>query len=159
MKRFPHSVCLALVVLALLGISRPVLAEERPFQLQRGTINPSLFPSIFGTDARVSIFGEITGLGRTSGGSGVLDFFYHGDAFDAIGTIGFTAANGDRLYATFVGSGILDLNGYIGALEGTLTFVGGTGRFADASGSADLIFLNDPLTGEHLSSIEGSIDY
>ena len=62
MKRLPHSVCLALAVLALLGISRPVLAEERPFQLQRGHINPSVVEDTF---ASVQVFGEITHLGKT----------------------------------------------------------------------------------------------
>ena len=152
MKRFPHSVCLALVVLALLALGRPALAEERSFQLQRGQISPSLF-SKSDTFASVQVFGEITHLGLTRGG-GLVVLDSHGDAFGAIGTIGFTAANGDRLYATFVGSGILDFDGNIGALEGTLTFVGGTGRFADASGSADLMFLSG--VG---SSIEGTIDY
>src|SRR5947207_11905969 len=107
MKRLPYSVCLALVVLALLAVSRPALAEERPFQLQRGQIDPSLYSDT----ASVFVFGEITHLGLTRGG-GFLVGDFHGDAFDVIGTIGFVAANGDRLYATFVGSGILDLSGY-----------------------------------------------
>ena len=152
MKRFPHSVCLALVVLALLGISRPVLAEERPFQLQRGHISASVYEDTF---ASVHVFGEITHLGLTRGGGDVLVLSPTGlDTFDVIGTIVFIAANGDRLYASFVGSGFLDDFLRIAGLEGTLTFVGGTGRFADASGSADLMFLSG--VG---SSIEGTIDY
>ena len=158
MKRHVAFLSLPLVALALLvALGRPALAEESPFQLQRGQIYPSR-DTTSDTLASVQVFGEITHLGRTRGG-GLVVLDYHGDAFDAIGTIVFTAANGDRLYATFVGSGILDFYGNIGALEGTLTFVGGTGRFADASGSADLIFLHDPLTGAHFRSIEGTIDY
>ena len=154
MKRYSYSVCLAFVVLALLGLSRPVLAEERPFQLQRGQIYPSLF-SNSDTLALVQIFGEITQLGQTGGG-GLVSFIDVGvdGAFHARGIIGFVAANGDRLYATFVGSGFLDFYfEWIDGLEGTLTFVGGTGRFADASGSADLVYLRGR------SSIEGAIDY
>ena len=151
MKRFPHSVCLALAVLALLALGRSAPAEERPFQLQRGHINPSVVEDTF---ASVDVFGEITHLGRTQGGGLVVLSPTGTYTFDVIGTIVFIAANGDRLYATFVGSGFLDDFLRIAGLEGTLTFVGGTGRFADASGSADLMFLSG--VG---SSIEGTIDY
>ena len=49
--------------------------------------------------------------------------------------------------------------GYNKKMEGTLTFVGGTGRFADASGSAALAYLTDPFTGQGVFSIDGTIDY
>jgi len=44
-----------------------------------------------------------------------------------------TAANGDQLFETFSGT----LSGLAGAGTATMTYVGGTGRFADASGTAD----------------------
>src|SRR5438105_9980330 len=69
MKRFPHSVCLALVVLALLALGRPALAEERSFQLQRGHISASVYEDAF---ASVHVFGEITHLGLTRGGGDLL---------------------------------------------------------------------------------------
>jgi len=47
------------------------------------------------------------------------------------GTIDFRAANGDHLYVTFVGQFVSPTNAV-----GTYTFVGGTGRFAGATGSA-----------------------
>ena len=157
MKRFPHSVCLALAVLTLPGISRPVLAEERPFQLQKGGVFVR-FDSYSGAD--VFAFGEITHLGKTyvSGRVGVNPT--GPDTFDAFGSVVFIAANGDRLYATVEGAGGISMfTGDVSSADFTLTFVGGTGRFADASGSADLIFLYDPLSGAYFRSIEGTIDY
>ncbi len=46
----------------------------------------------------------------------------------------YTAANGDELHATLRG----ELDTLTGAIAVTVTYVGGTGRFATASGSAAL---------------------
>jgi hypothetical protein len=50
----------------------------------------------------------------------------------------YKAANGDLLYATFVGSGEVDLATGNVAFDGIETFSAGTGRFANANGSATL---------------------
>ena len=47
--------------------------------------------------------------------------------------ITYTAANGDQLYVSFVGSGFAE--GGVGFFSGTETVTGGSGRFAGASGS------------------------
>ena len=47
--------------------------------------------------------------------------------------ITYTAANGDQLYVSFVGSGFAA--GGVGFFSGTETVTGGTGRFEGASGS------------------------
>jgi polyvinyl alcohol dehydrogenase (cytochrome) len=54
--------------------------------------------------------------------------------FTISGTTVYEAANGDRLYASLTGT----LNVQTGVGSGTDTWVGGTGRFADAHGTADL---------------------
>lgn len=46
----------------------------------------------------------------------------------------YTAANGDCLYTTFTG----ELNGVTGAITATATYVGGTGRFTNATGTSRL---------------------
>ena len=46
----------------------------------------------------------------------------------------YTAANGDQLYAVINGQ----LNGVTGAITATVTYAGGTGRFANAIGSSTL---------------------
>jgi len=66
----------------------------------------------------------------------------------------YTAANGDQLYAVFTGQ----LDGLTGAITATGTYVGGTGRFVDADGSATLS--GQLLPGGTISvSVEGTIDY
>ena len=65
-----------------------------------------------------------------------------------------TAANGDQLYETITGR--LDL--LTGAITATVTYVGGTGRFADAGGSATLSGQMLP-DGTITVSVEGTIDY
>ena len=66
----------------------------------------------------------------------------------------YTAANGDRLYALFTGH----LNGLTGAITATVTYVGGTGRFDDASGTATLSA--QLLGGGSIEvAIKGTIDY
>jgi len=54
------------------------------------------------------------------------------DGFDISGMIVFTAANDDQFWVTFAGGFTSPTTA-----EGTYTFVGGTGRFAGATGTAD----------------------
>src|SRR5205823_14128678 len=66
----------------------------------------------------------------------------------------YTAANGDQLYAVFTGH----LNGVTGVITATVTYVGGTGRFANASGTATLSA--QLLPGGSLEvAVKGTIDY
>lgn len=53
-----------------------------------------------------------------------------------VDTIVYTAANGDKLFATFVGTGFFTATGV--SFSGRETYAGGTGRFQDASGSSIL---------------------
>ena len=65
-----------------------------------------------------------------------------------------TTDEGEELCATFTGQ----LDGVTGAISATVTYVGGTGRFTDATGTAT-------LTGQLLGggavevSVNGFIDY
>ena len=70
------------------------------------------------------------------------------------GTLTYTAANGDDLTASVIG----ELNGLTGAITATVTYTGGTGRFDDASGSADLQGQVQP-DGTLAVKVEGAIDY
>ena len=49
-------------------------------------------------------------------------------------TATYTGINGDELHAVFTGQ----LNGVTGVITATVTYVGGTGRFANATGAANL---------------------
>jgi hypothetical protein len=66
----------------------------------------------------------------------------------------YTAANGDQLYAVFTGQ----LNAATGVITATVTYVGGTGRFASASGTA--ILSAQLLPGGSIEVVvNGTIDY
>ena len=74
------------------------------------------------------------------------------------GTI--TAANGDKLLIEF--SGVLDPPppGSATAIDKpTFKFVGGTGRFASASGSSEAVVVVNLATGAFEITMVGKIDY
>lgn len=79
--------------------------------------------------------------------------FLNPDGFSFQGTIVFTAANGDLLKASFQGAFTSPTTA-----QGSYTFTGGTGRFADAAGTAN--FEATTPDGAHVSvSFAGTISY
>jgi hypothetical protein len=79
------------------------------------------------------------------------------DGFDISGTIVFTAANGDQLWAGFAGEFTSPTTA-----EGTYTSVGGTGRFEDATGTAgfEVTTATTPDGVTHVVvTFEGKISY
>jgi hypothetical protein len=67
------------------------------------------------------------------------------DTFTIAGSVVTVGANGDELFGTFNGSGTATASGSEGTV--TTTFSGGTGRFANASGS-----ISGPFTQVFLST-------
>ena len=164
MKRFSIPLVLALATLSLLAASTPAQAGERPIHAAgRGALNA---PDFFASGA---LYGS--GKGEHLGRCGLfipLDFdelWRHGTLDTQYLQLG--AASGDQLFAT-VDS---EFDPATGILAGTITFAGGTGRFADASGSARLLIVPDtswfyyshvpyPIDGTLFSwALEGTIDY
>ena len=76
------------------------------------------------------------------------------DVLQVTGTTAYFAANGNRLDAQVNGT----LNIATGAVSATITYVGGTGRFDDASGQTTLAGQMDPNGTIHVTVI-GVIDY
>jgi hypothetical protein len=72
------------------------------------------------------------------------------------GSYQFTAANGDMLYADFVGAATFIAPGVLKLVE-TATFTGGTGRFAGATGSFTTERVFDSASGITTGSFEGTI--
>jgi hypothetical protein len=70
------------------------------------------------------------------------------------GTIVYSAASGEDLHAVVTG----ELNGLTGAITATVSYLGGTGRFAAASGSASLAGQMQP-DGTISVTVTGTIDY
>jgi len=75
------------------------------------------------------------------------------DGGNVSGTIAIIAANGDELDASFTGH-------FVSAEDvvGTYTFTGGTGRFSDATGSADFT-AHAPSVFDVSVSFDGTIGY
>lgn len=73
----------------------------------------------------------------------------------------FTAANGDQLFATFSGQFVPGSEPGVLLGEGSYEFTGGTGRFADASGTADFTVVAVIADGQITATVEfdGSIAY
>ena len=71
----------------------------------------------------------------------------------------YTAANGDTLDVSFSGTALINLQSGDVRFIGTETFVGGSGRFARATGSADLAGTASIFTNLGSFTAEGSIAY
>ena len=74
----------------------------------------------------------------------------------AIGTFAFTAANGDTVTGTFTGASAPTALPVF-SIEETASITGGTGRFADATGSFVVNRLVNLTTGLTTGSFEGTI--
>ena len=137
------------VVLAAAGIlTLPALAaeEERP-HLSRGTAQ--FTPTGFVGAGIATHLGQYTEVGVITPSEPTVPNVIPLSAWSI-----YTAANGDRLCAVFSGH----LNAQTGAITATGTYVGGTGRFDDADGSAILSGQMLP-DGTITVSVEGTVDY
>ena len=144
-SRRPFALVLAAV--GVLALSAPAQAEERP-HVSRGTAQ-FVSPTDFVGEGHATHLGRYTEVGRVSFSPTADPTVLQIDAWAT-----YTAANGDELYAVFTGH----LNGLTGAITATVEYVGGTGRFADATGSANLT--GQLLPGGAVSvAVAGTIDY
>jgi hypothetical protein len=145
--------CLQMTALFLTAALASAVAAETPF---RGSLQAVEIPTIhFPT---VSLAGSGAGNASQLGNFTVI---YEAEVnlvtFVATGSTEFTAANGDRVFADFVGqshpTGIPNL---ISIVE-TYTITGGTGRFTDATGTFVMERLKNQITGDTSGSFDGTI--
>lgn len=97
--------------------------------------------------------GVATHLGRFDM---VADFVVDLNSVTSAGTITLTAANGDELRTTFTGVGVVTS---VTTIVETATIVGGTGRFAGATGGFTLRRVLDEATGISAGSFDGTITF
>jgi hypothetical protein len=156
MKRLSSATVLALAVSAALGIAGPAAAkDEKPFKgrfVASEIHTPLTFPYVM-------IDGEAKGkalhLGKfTMDIEAILNVTTHA----AVGTFEFTAANGDKLTAVFTGQSSPTTTPGIIYIEEVATIVGGTGRFAGASGSFVSERYVNTATLVSTGSFEGTIN-
>src|SRR5919199_1044704 len=77
----------------------------------------------------------------------------------ATGVATFTAANGDTLTATVDGQGTPTTTPGVVSIVEVYTITGGTGRFADATGSFTLESTLEQSTGVSSGTFSGAIDH
>jgi hypothetical protein len=161
MNRILNVTVLTLTAFVLLG-TVSVMAIERPFALNaRGIATFTTDAAGNPVSANVSSSGTATHLGLTTT-VGTINFSpdpANPGRLLTNGTATMTAANGDTVQ--------LELNGALEPTPGSATatdkfdvrFVGGTGRFAGAHGTADGIVVVNLLTGAFELTIVGDIEF
>ena len=161
MNRKLLTATLTLTTAACLALTRPAPAGEQvPFKGSlAGTV--TMTPIIGDPDFDVHV--EIDGAGKATrlGNFSVsiphdVDRRPPPDSSLAVGEYVFTAANGDELYAEFSGEAMLIAPGFLSIVE-TGTITGGTGRFADATGSFVCERLFDTVAGTTVGEFSGTI--
>ena len=155
MKRFMKIRTLMLSVFLLLG-TIPASAVERPFALNGAGVATLItddsgrpigaIPTGSGTATHIGQWTVSGNVAYTPDNNGVLH---------SSGLATLTAANGDKLL--FQIDGILDP--MAGVDQGIFYFVGGTGRFEGASGSANFVVTLNPVTGGFELTVVGKINY
>jgi hypothetical protein len=108
---------------------------------------PFLTVSLSGT-------GQATHLGRFTA---TFDLLVDVRTSTSRGTVSLIAANGDRVFGTLSGhaTGV----GTTASIVETVIITGGTGRFADATGSFTIERVLDQATGLSSGSFDGTISY
>ncbi|HEX7331749.1 MAG TPA: hypothetical protein VF290_09625 [Pyrinomonadaceae bacterium] len=155
MKRFTKIHVLMLTLFLLLG-TIPVSAVERPFALSgSGVATLILDPSGNPIGAIPTGSGTATHLGQWTTSGTVAYTPDSNGVLHSSGSATLTAANGDKLNFTI--DGILDP--VAGVDQGVFTFAGGTGRFENATGSANFVVTLNPLTGGFELTVVGKINY
>lgn len=154
MKRFMKIRTLMPILFLLLG-TIPVSAVERPFALS-GTGVATLIIDESGN----VIGGTPTGAGTaTHLGQwtvvGSVHYTPDNGVIRSSGDATITAANGDKLQVQI--EGILDP--VASEDHGVFRFVGGTGRFEGATGTANFVVTINPMTGGFSLTAVGKIDY
>jgi hypothetical protein len=109
-------------------MTQATVAKEVPMKGSGAGSITSVTPGPNGVEITAGGEGEATHLGKFTREESIL---LNPSTGTATGTIVFTAADGSELYCEFAGA-------FTGAntIGGTYTFTGGTGRFANAQGSA-----------------------
>ena len=140
-------VSIVLVTASSLVASDSALAKVRAYSASGSAhfVSDSDFVGI-GRATHLGLYDEV----------GTASFFPTSDptVLDVVASATYSAANGDQLHAVITGQ--LDL--LTGVITATVSYVGGTGRFADASGSA--VFAGQMLVdGTITVTVHGTIDY
>lgn len=162
MKRILNLTALTLTAIVLLG-TLTAFANERPFALNGNGVATFIVDGAgnpIGADVTSSSNATHLGLCTTVGRVNYTPDPDHPGRLLSSGSGTITAANGDTLLVEFSGSLEAPAPGNTTAIDKPVfRFVGGTGRFAAASGQADAVVVVNLLTGAFEITMVGNIDY
>ena len=135
-RSHPVLVACALMASALLGSNASQAKDCNPWHVN---LSAQFSNPIYDEDGNLA-YEDATGSGYGSHAGAItavgMDYFYPPENGTVVvdGDGIFTAANGDKIFVTFDGT-VVDLA--TGSGTGTYVVTGGTGRFENATGSAD----------------------
>ena len=154
MKRHSFAASLALAVLAVLGLAGPAAAQEQvPFKGSLAGVDITLAVNPPFMSARVTATGNATQLGKFT----YIELVTVNTMTRiGTGTFLFTAANGDTVFGPISGKATFTPPNVLTILENAM-IMGGTGRFAGATGSFTLTRLKNTVTGVTAGSFTGTI--
>jgi hypothetical protein len=161
MKRILNLTVFALAAFLLLG-TLPVMAIERPFALNGTGVATFLTDAAgnpIGANVTSSSMATHLGLCTTVGTISFSPDPDHPGRLLSSGTGTMTAANGDKVQLEFNGSLEPTPGSPTATDKPVFRFVGGTGRFAGAHGSANAVVVINLLTGAFEITMVGDIDY
>ncbi len=149
---------LAVVVataVSLASIAASAVAAETPF---KGTVNAdeTVVPSPPTASLTRDGTGTATYLGKYTEHITMQIFL---PTLSSTGTATFTAANGDTLTATVLGQATPTTTPGVLSIVEVYTITGGTGRFADATGTFTLHSTVNQATGLSSGTFSGAIDH
>jgi hypothetical protein len=121
----------ATIAISPAGALAGARGTDRPL---KGTTTGSLTVSLPSGAATSSFTGNFSHLGATTGGDVATITLTSPTTFTYTGTDTLVAANGDEVFSTFTGSGVFTSATTIKSTQ-VNTITGGTGHFADASGT------------------------
>jgi hypothetical protein len=147
-------VVVAAAAVSLASVAVSAVAAERPL---KGTVaaDEIVVPTPPTASLTRDGTGTATHLGRYTEH---IVMTIHLPTLSSTGTATFTAANGDTLTATVLGQATRTGPTSLSIVE-NYTITGGTGRFADATGSFTLHSTVEQTTGLSSGRFSGSIDY
>jgi hypothetical protein len=145
------------VTISLLLTILPAQAAERPFAWDGGGTATFVTDPAGNLSANVTASGTATYLGLWTA-AGTVHFTpdpINQGRFLSSAALTFIAANGDKLQVVFNG----DMDPAAGMDMGVIQFVGGTGRFAGASGSGQFVVQLNPSTGAFQTTAVAKINF
>jgi len=145
----------AAAAVSLVSIAASAVAAETPF---KGTVNAdeTVVPSPPTASLTRDGTGTATYLGKYTEHITMQIFL---PTLSSTGTATFTAANGDTLTATVLGQATPTTTTGVLSIVEVYTITGGTGRFADATGSFTLESTVNQATGVSSGTFSGEIDH